>query len=220
MSLIPEVKCRRCGETFSTLRSRCPNCGTRRVSQSSRVPNPTPGTVEGTEAYARSNANTKWQLVFGLVLIAAVILAVVVMVSTSLTDEDIASNQKVVYSMPVATEDQQLIETAPTPTPTPPPEVEYVKIMYYEKDLTDSDFSMRLSQGTDGDITLTGYAYPLTIENVEYKWSVDQEGVIEITPSADGQKLLVHQVGTIAGGVVITLECFGVTATTRCYATD
>ena len=27
MSLIPEVKCRRCGETFSSLRSRCPNCG-------------------------------------------------------------------------------------------------------------------------------------------------------------------------------------------------
>ena len=27
MSLIPEVKCRRCGESFSSMRSRCPNCG-------------------------------------------------------------------------------------------------------------------------------------------------------------------------------------------------
>ena len=27
MSMIPEVKCRRCGETFSSMRSRCPNCG-------------------------------------------------------------------------------------------------------------------------------------------------------------------------------------------------
>ena len=29
MSMIPEVKCRRCGATFSSMRSRCPNCGTR-----------------------------------------------------------------------------------------------------------------------------------------------------------------------------------------------
>ena len=32
MGMIPEVKCRRCGETFSSMRSRCPNCGTRRVT--------------------------------------------------------------------------------------------------------------------------------------------------------------------------------------------
>ena len=50
MSLIPEVKCRRCGESFSSMRSRCPNCGTRRVSQSGRTPAATPGTVRGTEA--------------------------------------------------------------------------------------------------------------------------------------------------------------------------
>ena len=48
MSVIPEVKCRRCGETFSALRSRCPNCGTRRVNQSARTPSPTPGTTPKT----------------------------------------------------------------------------------------------------------------------------------------------------------------------------
>ena len=74
MSLIPEVKCRRCGESFSSLRSRCPNCGTRRVSQSGRTPAATPGTVRGTEAYERAAVNTKWQLIFGLILILAIFI--------------------------------------------------------------------------------------------------------------------------------------------------
>ena len=71
MSLIPEVKCRRCGETFSSLRSRCPNCGTRRVSQSTRTPGATPGTVKGTASYDRAFANTRWQMIFGLNTIPA-----------------------------------------------------------------------------------------------------------------------------------------------------
>ena len=43
MSFIPRVTCRRCGRQFSGIRGRCPYCGTRRVRQSDRVPNPTPG---------------------------------------------------------------------------------------------------------------------------------------------------------------------------------
>ena len=73
MPVIPEVKCRRCGETFSSLRSRCPNCGTRRVAQSGRTPSPTPGTVKGTASYERAETNTKWQIIFGLILVAAVV---------------------------------------------------------------------------------------------------------------------------------------------------
>ena len=84
MGMIPDVRCRRCGQTFSSLRSRCPNCGTRRVSQSSRTPAATPGTVKGTASYERAEANTKWQMIFGLILVVSVILAVIVMVSTSM----------------------------------------------------------------------------------------------------------------------------------------
>ena len=88
MSMIPEVKCRRCGATFSSMRSRCPNCGTRRVAQSGRAPSTTPGTVKGTASYERAETNTKWQMIFGLILVVAVILAVIVMVSTSLDGSD------------------------------------------------------------------------------------------------------------------------------------
>lgn len=219
MNLVPEVKCRRCGESFSSLRSRCPNCGTRRVSQSTRSPAPTPSTVSGTEAYARASANTKWQLLFGLILVVAVILAVVVMVSTGLTGMDNA-NAKAVASMPVPSQATELFENAP-PTPTPPPpEIETLRIMFYTNDLTDADFSMHLSEGEDGDVTLKAMAYPLTVTVDKFTWSVDNDGVVELTPNADGTECVVHQVGTIAGGVKITVEAYGVTASTRAYCTD
>ena len=103
MPMIPEVKCRRCGETFSSLRSRCPNCGTRRVTQSSRTPSPTPGTVKGTAAYERAETNAKWQIIFGLILVTAVVLAVIVMVTTSLEGAAI-KQQTTVITPPVVTE--------------------------------------------------------------------------------------------------------------------
>ena len=111
MSMIPEVKCRRCGATFSSMRSRCPNCGTRRVAQSGRAPSTTPGTVKGTASYERAETNTKWQMIFGLILVVAVILAVVVMVSTSLDGSD-SSNKSTAITPPVVTEYVPIIEAA------------------------------------------------------------------------------------------------------------
>ena len=103
MSMIPEVKCRRCGETFSSMRSRCPNCGTRRVTQSGRTPGTTPGTVRGTASYERAETNTKWQMIFGLILVVAVILAVIVMVSTSLEGTEKRGNATITPPPPLRT---------------------------------------------------------------------------------------------------------------------
>ena len=140
MSMIPEVKCRRCGATFSSMRSRCPNCGTRRVAQSGRAPSTTPGTVKGTASYERAETNTKWQMIFGLILVVAVILAVIVMVSTSLDGSD-SSNKSTAMTPPVVTDYVPIIEAAPTASPTPTPTVESIKIFFYTDEKT-SDFTM------------------------------------------------------------------------------
>ena len=219
MKIVPEVKCRRCGESFSSLRSRCPNCGTRRVSQSTRNPSPTPGTVSGTEAYARANANTKWQLMFGLILVAAVILAVVVMVSTGLKDIDTAT-QKTQASMPVPSAATELVETAPTPPPTPTPTVETVAMIWGVTHYEDGEFTMHLSTSEDEEFDMTAQAYPLTIENPTFEWSVDNDGILEITPNATGSECHIKQIGTIPGGVKLTVTCCGVSASTRVYCLD
>ena len=81
MSFIPRVTCRRCGRQFSGMRGRCPYCGTRRVRQSERVPGPTPGEDMSTPSGQRAAVNARWQLIFGAILLVAVILAVVVLIS-------------------------------------------------------------------------------------------------------------------------------------------
>lgn len=216
MGMIPDVKCRRCGETFSSLRSRCPNCGTRRVSQSSRTPSTTPGTVKGTASYDRAETNTKWQMIFGLILVVSVILAVIVMVSTSLDGADNAGQSKV--TAPVAvTNDIPQIEAAPTAPPTPTPSVEKLSIKFFEKEI-ETDCTMRLSN--DETITLTAVPYPLTITGVKINWSVSNDEVLEIIPSEDTLSCDVHIIGTVAGGVNLTAECFGVEKTIKIYCVE
>ena len=178
MSLIPEVKCRRCGERFSSLRSRCPNCGTRRVTQSSRTPSATPGTVSGTAAYERAASNTRWQMIFGLILVVAVILAVIVMVSTSLNGTDVSVSPRTPASAPTATPDMPSAEPVPTPTPTPPPTVEVLQIRYNDDERV--EFTM-----SPGEIVpINAYVAPLTITD-KVKWSSDDKDEEYITITVD-----------------------------------
>ena len=201
MSMIPEVKCRRCGETFSSLRSRCPNCGTRRVNQSARTPSASPATVRGTASYERATTNTKWQMIFGLILVVAVILAVIVMVSTSL---DGTEGGKVKATEPPSeTSVVPTVEAPPTPPPTPTPTVERVVIRYNQDEKT--EFTMQM----DEVVTLNALPYPLNIDSYDIKWSSGDDKVIEISVNEDGT-CTCKRIGDIAGGVKIKAEIFGV----------
>lgn len=205
MSMIPEVKCRRCGETFSSMRSRCPNCGTRRVTQSGRTPGTTPGTVRGTASYERAETNTKWQMIFGLILVVAVILAVIVMVSTSLSGTEKSSGDMLT---PIPATYTPLIEAPPTPSPTPTPTVESIRIMFYESERT--EFQMRVG---DEPIPLTAQIMPATVTGVKVNWYIEGDDAGEYcTVESTGDtscEVSIHQAK--AGGVVLVAECNGVT---------
>lgn len=214
MSIIPEVKCRRCGQTFSSLRSTCPNCGIRVVSQSGRTPGATPGTVKGTASYERAEANTRWQMIFGLILVVAVILAVIVMVSTTLSGNDNAGGGKMTPP-PTINISQPVVESAPTPTPSPPPTVQKVEIKYITTVLTlDNAPTMHMGEAP---LTLNASVYPLDIENPVIEWSCDHEDVLQVTPKAGTNECEVKIIGTIAGGVKVTATCYGVEASCRIY---
>lgn len=213
MGMIPEIKCRRCGATFSPLRSRCPNCGTRRVTQSSRTPGTTPGTVKGTASYERAEANTKWQMIFGLILVVAVILAVIVMVSTSLNEADSSVGSKV--TAPIAqTNNLPVIDAAPTPSPTPTPSLEKIEIQYFAR-VIETDFTLKMSEGG---IELTAVPYPMTVQGVSFKWSCDTDGKLILTPSDDTQKCTVQLAeGAGDGNCKLTVSAFGVEKTVTVY---
>ena len=204
MSMVPEVKCRRCGETFSSLRSRCPNCGTRRVTQSSRTPGPTPGTVSGTAAYERAETNTKWQIIFGLILVAAVVLAVVVMVTTSLEGADV-KQQTTSITPPVVTEYVPVIEAAPTPEPTPTPTVEGLRVMFYTTEIA-TDFTLWV----DDDIDLTVQVMPLTLQGLKVDWKSSNESILKVEKT-DEYAVHVSAIddGSLPKSAKLTLTCAG-----------
>lgn len=206
MSLIPEVKCRRCGERFSSLRSRCPNCGTRRVVQSSRTPSATPGTVSGTASYERAASNTRWQMIFGLILVVAVILAVIVMVSTSLNGTDVSVSKPGKTAVePTLAPAEPSVEPIPTPTPTPPPTVEVLQIRY--NDTEKDDITMPPGEV----LTLNAYVSPLTITD-KVKWSIDDPDeeyfVVTVDPE-DGNKVTIECLKYRETPFKLTAEIFG-----------
>lgn len=212
MSMIPEVKCRRCGEVFSSMRSRCPNCGTRRVTQSGRAPGTTPGTVRGTASYERAETNTKWQMIFGLILVVAVILAVVVMVSTSLDAGD--SKPSTVITPPAVTEYVPPIEAPPTAPPTPPPTVESIKIFFFNDEKT-TEFLMHVGETVD----LTAQVLPLTVQGVTVDWSINLTDYATVTSTGD-LTCKVECVDSIPGGVKLTASCLGVEKTIVVYCVE
>ena len=115
MSVIPQVVCKRCGKEFSALRPRCPYCGTRRVKSGDRVPLTTSSQNRGTPAAERAVLNTKWQMIFGLILLAAVVLAVIILVTVGLNDAK-ADTASAPQNTPIA-------NTAAPTTATPEPDV-------------------------------------------------------------------------------------------------
>lgn len=214
MKIIPEVKCRRCGESFSALRTTCPSCGTRRVAQSTRTPAATPSTNAGTAAYERSNVNTRWQMIFGLILVAAVILAVIVMVSTGLNDNSYGTSQPAKPGKTTQVEVPEDVaptpEAVPTPTPSPTPQIQTLEIVYEYEDRKVEDVSMRV-----GD-SLPFYAriLPSDIQgNVE--WRIDNAGkdsfVIKEDPDRPNH-ITLECVGKLpdgTGGVYIYASVYG-----------
>lgn len=215
MSMIPEVKCRRCGETFSSLRSRCPNCGTRRVAQSGRTPGTTPGTVRGTASYERAETNTKWQMIFGLILVVAVILAVIVMVSTSLNGADQGTGPKNTVA-PVSV--VPTIEAPPTPVPTPTPNIEKIEVLYGNS-VKNKDETTWPTMHVGEVLTYDAVIYPMSLTGLTCTWSVDDESVFSLTPKENNQ-CEIECLKSKPGGAKITVTCGGFTTSFTIYAQD
>ncbi len=213
MSVIPEVTCRRCGESFSALRTRCPHCGTERVGQSGRTPGATPGTVKGTASFDRAETNTKWQMIFGLILVVAVILAVIVMVSTSLNGQDGGSKVTAPPTEAPSATPIYVVEEPPTPPPTPTPTVSEIKIFFFEKELT--EFTMH--EG-DEPLTIKAQVYPIEdFSDAKLKWSVDDESVFKLTPSEDTKECKCEILSRKDGGVKLSVTCNGFEYSIRVY---
>ncbi len=216
MKIIPEVKCRRCGESFSALRTTCPSCGTRRVAQSTRTPSATPSASAGTPAYERSNVNTRWQMIFGLILVIAVIMAVIVMVSTGMTDQSYGTAAKTPKPGKTDTQNVGVTDAAPTPelvptpSPSPTPSIQTLEIRYTYDDKKRDDVTVKIGE----QLPLYAAIMPSDISG-QVEWRIDDIGKDAFIITEDNENanhITVECVGRLpegTGGVYIYAKVYG-----------
>ena len=221
MSVIPKIECRRCGREFSALRSRCPYCGTTRVRAGDRVPPVTASEVPGTPAAERAELNTRWQTIFGLLLLACVVLAVVVLITISLADakelnSSTAQNLPTQDIFPEETEEPDTVETAvpvesaePTETPSPADttsetKIGSIKLTYYGSERTE------FSEGVGETVPLEAVTYPDGMAG-QVVWASEDESVAIVR---DGQVTGIGQ-----GMTTITATIDDVVAKCTVYVT-
>ena len=212
MGFIPRVTCRRCGRQYSGLRGRCPYCGTRRVKQSDRVPATSASTDPGTPAGERAASNARWQLIFGGILLLAVILAVVVLVSISLNG---ATSRPPVTEPPVSIAPATPTPPPPTAVPTPTPTLDSVTI-YVGAEPAGDEFTMNPTWSTTQSVSAT--VFPNTGADIsEYiVWSSSNESVITCTPSAENPAICTLTI-VGHGNATITVSVFGVSDSVVVY---
>ena len=201
MSVIPKITCRRCGREYSGLRSRCPYCGTSRKKSAERIPLRTSSANAGTPAAEHAAVNTKWQLLFGGILLIAVVAAVIVLITVSLNAEK--NSSAAVDPTPPTTVSSAAPVTTPTPTPTPTPSVTSVTITFLGSKRT--EFAAKVGD----EVQLSATVYPTGTDQT-VTWSSKDESVAKVS-----DKGVVTGVGK--GTTTITAECGGVKADCTVY---
>ena len=183
MSVIPKITCRRCGREYSGLRSRCPYCGTGRSRSAERIPLRTSSENAGTPAAEHAAVNTKWQMLFGGILLLAVVAAVIVLITVSLNASQNPPSvaeptppATVSSAAPVATPTPT---PEPTPTPTPTPSVTSITITFLGSKRT--EFAAKVGD----EVPLSTTIYPAG-GNQTVTWSSKDESIATVSDKGVG----------------------------------
>ena len=219
MGFIPQITCRHCGKKFSGLHKRCPHCGAVRNAQSSTSrPQSAKAAAPAQSAAASSgkkpasgmaaslfNSNTRWQFLFGCVLIVLVIVAVIVLISASLKKEEVVDPVTTPELPPV-----QVTTPPPTPpvTPSPEPTVPVASISVTFLGSPIKEFTQRVGSP---DIQLKAEIYPVeAMATAKVEWRSVDESVATVSDTG-----LVTAVGPGWGEIVA--ECGGMAASCKVW---
>lgn len=196
-----EIKCSRCDRRYSSLRGRCPYCGTRRRSKGKRV---------------ADADNSLWKLVIGALLLVVLIVAVIILIVSAVKD----GGDKLPATSPspsfshgdgVTNSDdpsepsaEPSIEPSPSPSPSAPL-VQSVAIYAYGN-------QKAISGGEKGDVTLKlAEKCPFTV-----KVTPEGSGSTPVWATSNEDIVTILQDGTVTaigkGEATISVTVDGVTA--------
>ena len=203
MDLIPQVTCRKCGTEYSSLQSRCPNCGTRKMKQTQRAPGTTSGSVAGTYANEQAQLNVRWQMTFAAILVVAVILSMIVLISTSLsTKPDVGEQGGNPGQVEVDPNVSPTPTPTPTPSPTPTPMLNSLGLTYAGNALAGNTFTEAI--GEEVPLSLTYYPLNVPVTTNDVKWTSMDTNIC--TVKGDNMGCVITGVGT--GSTTVTVELY------------
>ncbi|MCC8356370.1 MAG: Ig-like domain-containing protein [Oscillospiraceae bacterium] len=205
MSVIPTTTCRRCHRPYSSLKSRCPYCGTRKEKNVRRATPEADSSVRGTGAAHRAAENVNWQMTIGGVLLVLIILVTIVMVSSTVkqyvptVDSADDGGETVGEVTDAAITPVPTASPEPTPTATP---VTITSMAIYYNNTAYTDVAFLVGSV----VQFTCVIYPANVD-VEVTWSSSDESVVSIDENG---------LATInsTGDITITAEAAG--QTTEC----
>ncbi len=196
MSILPNTTCERCGRQYPSNRLSCPYCGQEKPRDLRRSVPEADSAVRGTAAASRAAESLNWQMLFGTILVIAVLAVVIAIVSIGVgknvetTEEEPAARP----GQTVSSADNNLPgavatavptpTTAPTPVPSATPAVSMLSIMFLGSDMEG------FTEQVGDEIQLEALKFPIDA-TVEVKWSSTDESVATVDDTG-----LVTLVGT------------------------
>lgn len=231
---MPMVKCAHCGQYFSAMKADCPYCRQRRViggdkptwyprqqgqgqpqpRPQQRAPQPQPRPQQRSQAQQRrepaarerGTGRSAWQLLAGLLLVAAGALAVLLMVVSARSDgRGISLRHTPSPSLSVT------MAPRPTPSPSPTPKCENVRLFYLTSEITAEAGGFTMYPG-DPALTLSARAYPADkLAGARFTWSVSDPSKARLTPSADTASCEIEALESAGGRITLYVSCYGYT---------
>ncbi len=195
MSIIPKITCKKCKREYSGLNKKCPHCHAVRQTAS---PKAAP-TSDRAQNRKMTDENAKWQFGFGVTIVSAVMLSVIVLITSNVGEGGENADELVdpLASAPPITITPPPVAT-PTPTPVTPPDS--IDIYY----LTEPSEGFTMAVG-DAPLQLSAQYFPLTI-NATIEWISSDTNVFTVDSTG-----AVTAVGP--GSATLTVNCAGVTDT-------
>ncbi len=200
MSFIPKITCRKCKRQYSGLSKKCPHCSAVRQTTSTKAAT----TSDRAKDSAATNENAKWQFAFGITVVSAVMLSVVVLITSNL--DEVGGNSDSEIADPIGSAPPIAATPTPLPTPTPTPVTPPDSIDIYF--LTEPSEGFTLAVG-DSPLKLDVQIFPLTV-TAPVEWISSDTAIFTVDSTGS-----VTAVGPGSG--TLTVSCAGVTDSIPVY---
>jgi len=171
MAIINEIKCARCDRKYSSVRSRCPYCGARRI---------------GRGKYSEDSDNAKGKMLISVLILAVFTVAAGILLFSTPADADAADNDNdAAITSPDDDIDSVLgLHPEPTPTPAPTPEptpiapLEVTSVIITYDGNPRTEFTAKIGEV----VPLRVRFEPPILDGLDIDWSSSNEDVFQVVP--------------------------------------